>query len=52
MDKFINPFADVALMNMRHKIVSSNDVRLIYLLLPYFTKEAEECGKNLERFIH
>ena len=38
MGKYINPF--------------SGDMRLIYLQLPYFKKEAEECADNFERWIY
>lgn len=34
MGKYINPFGDM---------------RLIFLQLPYFKKEAEECADNFER---
>ena len=42
---------DIALMDMKRKTVFSDDIRLIYLQLPYFTKEAEECVNDFERFI-
>lgn len=35
MGKYINPF--------------SSDMRWIFLQLPYFKKEAEECADNFER---
>ena len=38
-------------MDMKRKTVFSDDIRLIYLQLPYFTKEAEECVNDFERFI-
>ena len=38
MGKYINPF--------------SGDMRMIYLQLPYFKKEAEECADNFERWIY
>ena len=38
MGKYINPF--------------SGDMRLIFLQLPYFKKEAEECADNFERWIY
>ena len=43
---------DVALMDMKHRTVFSDKVRLIYLQLPYFTKEADDCENVLERFIY
>ena len=43
---------DVALMDMKHRTVFSDKVRLIYLQLPYFTKEADECESVFERFIY
>ena len=38
MGKYINPF--------------SGDMRMIFLQLPYFKKEAEECADNFERWIY
>ena len=43
---------DVALMDLKHRTVFSDKVRLIYLQLPYFTKEADDCENVLERFIY
>lgn len=43
---------DVALMDMKHRTVFSDKVRLIYLQLPYFTKEADECENIFERIIY
>ena len=43
---------DVALMDMKHRTVFSDKVRLIFLQLPYFTKEAEACENVFERFIY
>ena len=43
---------DVALMDMKRRTVFSDKVRLIYLQLPYFTKEADECESVFERFIY
>lgn len=43
---------DVALMDMKHRTVFSDKVRLIYLQLPYFTKEADECKNDFERIIY
>ena len=43
---------DVALMDMKRRTVFSDKVRLIYLQLPYFTKEAEACESIFERFIY
>ena len=42
----------MALMDMKHRTVFSDKVRLIYLQLPYFTKEADDCENVLERFIY
>ncbi|MBR1933250.1 MAG: PD-(D/E)XK nuclease family transposase [Prevotella sp.] len=43
---------DVALMDMKQRTLFSDKVRLIYLQLPYFTKEADECSTVFERFIY
>lgn len=43
---------DVALMDMKHRTVFSDKVRLIYLQLPYFTKEADDCKNDFERIIY
>ena len=43
---------DVALMDMKRRTVFSDKVRLVYLQLPYFTKEADECENVFERFIY
>ena len=43
---------DVALMDMKHRTVFSDKVRLIYLQLPYFTKEADDCQDVFERIIY
>lgn len=43
---------DVALMDMERRTVFSDKVRLVYLQLPYFTKEADECENVFERFIY
>ncbi len=43
---------DVALMDMKHKTVFSDKMRLIYLQLPYFTKEADACETIFEKFIY
>lgn len=43
---------DVALSDMRTKKVFSDKIRLIYLQLPYFNKEADECEKDFERWIY
>jgi predicted transposase/invertase (TIGR01784 family) len=42
---------DVALMDMKDKTLFSTDVRMIYLQLPYFVKEADECNTIFERII-
>jgi predicted transposase/invertase (TIGR01784 family) len=43
---------DVALMDMEHRTVFSDKVRLIYLQLPYFTKEADDCETIFEKIIY
>ena len=43
---------DVALMDMKRRTVFSDKVRLIYLQLPYFTKEADDCENIFERIIY
>lgn len=43
---------DIALMDMKRRTVFSDKVRLIYLQLPYFTKEADECENIFERIIY
>ena len=43
---------DVALMDMKRRTVFSDKVRLVYLQLPYFTKEADDCANVFERFIY
>ena len=43
---------DVALLDMRTKEVFSDKIRLIYLQLPYFNKEADECENDFECWIY
>ncbi len=43
---------DVALMDMKHRTVFSDKVRLIFLQLPYFTKEPDDCEDIFERIIY
>lgn len=43
---------DVALMDMDHRTVFSDKVRLIYLQLPYFTKQEQECTDTFDRMIY
>ena len=43
---------DVALLDIRTKEVFSDKIRLIYLQLPYFNKEADECENDFERRIY
>lgn len=43
---------DVELLDMRTKEVFSDKIRLIYLQLPYFNKEADECENDFERWIY
>ena len=42
---------DVALMDMKHKTLFSDKVRLVYLQLPYFTKEVDDCESIFEKLI-
>ena len=39
-------------MDMKHRTLFSDKVRLIYLQLPYFTKEADECESVFEKIIY
>ena len=43
---------DVALMDMKHKTLFSDKVRQIYLQLPLFKKEPDECENVFDRFIY
>ena len=43
---------DVALMDMEHHTVFSDKVRLVYLQLPYFTKEPDDCETVFEKIIY
>lgn len=43
---------DVALMDMKHKTLFSDKMRLVYLQLPYFTKDLDECETLLEKLIY
>ncbi len=43
---------DALLMDMHTKEVFSNDFRMIYLQLPYFDRQAEECENDFERWIY
>ena len=60
MARFINPFTDignefrtdVALMDMKSKEPFSGDMRMIFLQLPYFEKDADACENNFERWIY
>ena len=42
---------DVALMDMVRHTMFSDKVRLVYLQLPYFTKEADDCETIFEKII-
>lgn len=42
---------DVALMDMKHKTLFSDKVRMVYLQLPFFTKELDECETLFEKLI-
>ena len=43
---------DVALMDMKTGRLFSNDLRLIYLQLPHFVKEVDECDNDFDRWIY
>ena len=43
---------DVMLMDIESKEIFSRQFRLIYLMLPQFQKEADECENNFERWIY
>lgn len=43
---------DVALMDMDTKAVFSDKVRLVFLQLPLFKKNADECDNDFERWIY
>ncbi len=43
---------DVALMDMKHKSLFSDKMRLIYLQLPYFTKELDDCKTLFDKLIY
>ena len=43
---------DVALMDIRHRTIFSDKLRFIYLQLPLFRKEPEECDTLFEKIIY
>jgi len=43
---------DVTLMDMKRHVAFSDKIRLIYLQLPLFTKEPEDCHNTFERIIY
>ena len=43
---------DVALFDIKSKKLFSNDVRMIFLQLPYFKKKETECESDFERWIY
>ena len=43
---------DVALMDMEHKALFSDKIRMVYLQLPYFTKDVDECETTFEKLIY
>lgn len=43
---------DVALADMKTQKLFSDDMRMIYLQLPYFVKDADECENDFERWIY
>jgi len=42
---------DVELMDMKYKTSFSDKLRMVFLQLPYFTKEAEECKTLFDSLI-
>ena len=42
---------DVTLMDMKRKTLFSDKVRMVYLQLPFFTKELDECETLFEKLI-
>ena len=43
---------DAVLMDKESKEIFSNDIRMIYLQLPYFDKQANDCKNDFERWIY
>ena len=43
---------DIALFDIKSKKLFSNDVRMIFLQLPYFKKKETECESDFERWIY
>ena len=43
---------DVALMDVKNKVVFSKDIRMTFLQLPLFTKEQEDCETYFEKWIY
>ena len=43
---------DVALMDLQRKVPFSDKVRLVFLQLPYFTKEVDDCETTFEKIIY
>ena len=43
---------DVTLMDMEKKTLFSDKIRLVYLQLPLFTKEPDDCRNTFERIIY
>ena len=43
---------DVALMDMQRKELFSDKMRMVFLQLPYFTKEVDECNNIFEKIIY
>lgn len=54
MDEFtpVKFRTDVALMDMNDKTLFSDRIRLVYLMLPLFSKEEDECENDFERWIY
>ena len=43
---------DVALMDMKIHTVFSDKVRMVFLQLPFFNKEVDDCTNDFERFLY
>lgn len=43
---------DVALMDMHSRTLFSDKIRLVYLQLPLFVKDVDECDNDFERWIY
>lgn len=43
---------DVALMDMKIHTVFSDKIRMVFLQLPFFNKEVDDCTNDFERFLY